>query len=199
MIIRLCRYSGNRRSSRFIEDETRSRKDMVTVRKSKITSGLLLFLFIIILLPVTQKPVHGGELPSGIPSDNPVAVKDLKDTQTADHNNHKILVQYFHGTFRCFSCRRIEQLTTIAVEEGFSKEIKNGLVEMKVINVDKPENKHFIKDYQLYTKSVILSDCADGKEVRWKNLQRIWELFRNEKAFVGYIQKELRNYLEGTH
>lgn len=166
----------------------RSGEDMIYSRGFKIAIGIAGI--IILLITMTERPCRSGE---------PSVAGETSRNQTIQKKDHKIVVFYFHGTFRCFSCKRLEQLTTIAVEEGFSEGIKNGLVEMKLINVDKPENKHFIKDYRLYTKSVILSDCADGKEVRWKNLQRIWELFRNEKAFAAYIQKELRSYLEGTH
>jgi hypothetical protein len=166
----------------------RNGEDMIYSRGFKIAIGIAGI--VILLIAMTERPCRSGELS---------VTGETSRNQTIQKKDHKIVVLYFHGTFRCFSCKRIEQLTTIAVEEGFSKETKNGLVEMKVINVDKPENKHFIKDYQLYTKSVILSDYVNGKEVRWKNLQRIWELFRNEKAFVGYIQKELRIYMKGTH
>jgi hypothetical protein len=68
---------------------------------------------------------------------------------------------------------------------------------MKAVNVQEPRNNHFIKDYRLYTKSVIVSDILKGKEARWKNLQRVWELVRKDKAFKGYVQKEVEEYLQG--
>ncbi|MDO9528188.1 MAG: nitrophenyl compound nitroreductase subunit ArsF family protein [Syntrophales bacterium] len=121
----------------------------------------------------------------------------VKNKQSNDKKNHKVVVYYFHGNYRCFSCTRIEQMTLIAVGEAFETEIKNGLLEMKTVNVENQKNRHFIEEYQLYTKSVIVSDRAGGKEVRWKNLQRIWELFRNDEVFKTYIQKEIATYLEG--
>ena len=58
-----------------------------------------------------------------------------------------------------------------------------------------PENKHYDKDYKLYAQSVILSDVKDGKELRWLNLDKIWKLLNNDKAFQEYIAKEITGYL----
>lgn len=111
-------------------------------------------------------------------------------------DNHAVTVYYFHGKYRCYSCNLIEHLTRISVEEGFPEEIEKGLVTFTALNVEEPENSHFIKDYSLYTKSVILSDVKEGKEARWKNLTKVWELLRNEVAFKQYVQKEIREYLK---
>lgn len=108
----------------------------------------------------------------------------------------KVIVYYFHGTSRCPSCLTIEELTREAVIEAFDKDLKNGLVEWKPINVEEPEHRHFIKDYQLYTKSVIVSKIIEGKEQRWKNLPKVWELLHQEKAFKDYVKKEIADYLK---
>lgn len=109
----------------------------------------------------------------------------------------KLVVYYLHGTFRCPSCNKIEHLTKEAVEQGFADQIKKGRVELKVLNVEESGNEHFVQDYKLYTKSVILSDLRDGKEAKWKNLDQVWTLLGNEGKFIEYIQKEIKTYLEG--
>lgn len=110
---------------------------------------------------------------------------------------HIVLVYYFHTTYRCYSCLKIEELTNKAVLTGFDKNIKKGNLIFTGINVDKPENNHFITDYKLFTKSVIVVDIKNGKETKWKNLQKVWELIGNEKAFIDYVQNEVNLYLEG--
>ncbi len=109
----------------------------------------------------------------------------------------KLVVYYLHGTFRCPSCNKIEHLTKEAVEQGFADQIKKGRVELKVLNIEESGNVHFVQDYKLYTKSVILSDLRDGKEAKWKNLDQVWMLLGNEGKFIEYIQKEVKTYLEG--
>jgi len=116
-----------------------------------------------------------------------------KDIEKA--HARKIIVYYFHGKVRCYTCKRIEQLTKDAVSDFFADEIKKGLIALQVIDVDKDENSHFTKDYQLFTRSVVVSDMVNGKEKRWKNLQKVWELVRDEKAFKEYIKSEITAYL----
>ncbi len=124
-----------------------------------------------------------------------VSKSALADQKPGETKDHSVIVYYFHGTFRCGTCKRIEKLTKEAVTESFANEIRSGLLEMKVINVDEAENKHFVKDYRLFTKSVVVSDIVGGKETQWKNLQKVWELVHNEAAFKKYIQNEIEAYL----
>jgi hypothetical protein len=111
--------------------------------------------------------------------------------------NDKVIVYYFHGNNRCHSCMTIERFTRESVEANFVKEIKSGKVEFRSINVDAPENNHYAKDYKLYTRSVIISDVVQGKERRWKNLQKVWELIRQENDFKTYVKNETVAYLQG--
>lgn len=113
-------------------------------------------------------------------------------------SDHKVIVYYFHGKYRCYSCNLIEHLTIQSIEEGFSDELAKGSVSVKALDVQEPGNKHFIKDYSLYTKSVIVSDVRSGKEIRWKNLTKVWELLRNEVAFKSYVQAEVNKFLESV-
>jgi len=76
--------------------------------------------------------------------------------------------------------------------------LKEGKVAWRLVNLDEPANKHYIDDYQLYAKSVIVADVRDGDEVRWKNLAKVWQLTNDKAAFIGYIQDEVRDYLEGA-
>jgi len=76
-------------------------------------------------------------------------------------------------------------------------DLKGGTLEWQVINIDEDANKHYIKEYQLYTKSVILSHVKDGKEVAWKNLDKVWTLLGNKQDFVDYVQAETRTFMSG--
>jgi hypothetical protein len=91
---------------------------------------------------------------------------------------------------------KIESFSREAVETGFSKELKDGKVVWRLVNVDEPANRHYIDDYQLYAKSVIVADVHGGDEVRWKNLTRVWQLTNDKTAFIKYIQDEVGDYLE---
>ena len=100
----------------------------------------ILYLTAILLFAFTQ---HAGS------GENTSLAHD-KTIET--ENSRKIIVYYFHGKVRCYTCKRIEELTKDAVCDFFAEEIKKGLVALKVIDVDKKENNHFSKDYQLFTR-----------------------------------------------
>lgn len=111
--------------------------------------------------------------------------------------HHKVIAYYFHGTARCPSCMKIEAYTKETIQRDFAQAIKDGRLEWRVINVDEPGNEHFTKDYQLYTKSVIIAEVKDGRQIRWKNLEKVWELLHGRQAFGDYIRAEISAYLKG--
>lgn len=110
--------------------------------------------------------------------------------------NDKVIVYYFHGNYRCPSCMTIERYTRESIESNFAKELKSGQMEFRSVNVELPDNNHYVQDYKLYTKSVIVSQIAQNKEQRWKNLQKVWELLRNEMKFKNYVKSETAAYLQ---
>lgn len=124
------------------------------------------------------------------------AAVDTNSSGTASsENSHQLVVYYFMSTYRCPSCIYIERTTKTVVENTFASQVKSGRMIFKAINIDQPENKHYDKDYKLYAQSVILSDVKDGKELRWINLDKVWKLLNNDKAFQEYIIKEINSYL----
>ena len=112
--------------------------------------------------------------------------------------NRKLIVYYLHGTARCATCMKFESLTKEVVEGSFSDEVKKGRVEFRVVNVDESGNEHYVNDYGLYTKSVVLSDVHDGKQTRWKNLDKIWDKVRDAGDYKKYIRDEVASYLKAV-
>jgi hypothetical protein len=108
----------------------------------------------------------------------------------------KIVAYYFHGTFRCSSCTKIENWSYEAIKSSFRTALEEGKLLWRPINVEKPENKHFIKQYSLFTKSLIITEVKGGKQIRWKHLNKVWELLRNQEKFFSYVTQEVRSYLE---
>jgi len=106
-----------------------------------------------------------------------------------------VVAYYFHGNFRCPTCRKIEAFSREAVESGFPEDLKAGRIEWHVINVEEPGNEHFIQDYQLFSKSLVLVAKEGSKQTRWKNLQEVWTLVGDKEAFMKYVQAEIRAYL----
>ena len=109
---------------------------------------------------------------------------------------NQVIAYYFHGNFRCYTCHTMEQYSKEAIEANFKDELSSGKLEFKVVNIEERGNEHFAQDYQLYTKSLVLSLVKDGKEAKSKNLPGIWECVRNKQRFFDYVTKEVNGFLE---
>lgn len=106
----------------------------------------------------------------------------------------KIIVYYFHGKARCSSCVKIEEYTAEAVRTGFAEELKAGSVEWHQVDTDEKKNAHFMKDYNLFTKSVVVVKVRDGRQVGFRNLDKVWEHLNSKERFVKYVQDETRAF-----
>lgn len=114
----------------------------------------------------------------------------------ASEKGWKLVVYYLHGTYRCGTCMSIEKQSKEAVEGDFAKEIKAGRVVFLSVNFEDPEHSHFGTDYQLTTRSLVLSLRKDGKEVKWKNLPAIWTTVHNPPALREYVDGEVKAMLK---
>ncbi|MFH1046249.1 MAG: nitrophenyl compound nitroreductase subunit ArsF family protein [Candidatus Omnitrophota bacterium] len=113
-----------------------------------------------------------------------------------DGSKSKVIAYYFHGTMRCSTCHKLEQYSKEAIETNFKDALTSGKLEFKVINVENKGNEHYTSDYQLYTKSLVLSLVKDGKQTKWKNLDKIWEYVGNKQRFMDYVKNGVANLLK---
>jgi hypothetical protein len=107
----------------------------------------------------------------------------------------KLVVYYFHGNKRCRTCMNLENYAHQAISEAFPERIASGSIEWKTVNVDQPANEHFVKDYELYTKSLVLVRMKDGRQVEWKNLEKIWDLVSNQQQYSQYVRENIQEFL----
>ena len=111
---------------------------------------------------------------------------------------HKVIAYYFHGNFRCVSCVKIETLSRKVVTEGFPEEIKTGRLEFRQVNVDEPQNRHFVEEYELSSKSLVIVELRDGRQVRWQNLEKVWTLLDSEPEFTTYVRDGVSGFLKSA-
>lgn len=152
--------------------------------KRIITAVLLLFIVVAAGIFIMKV------VPTGNPNERvkeEAAEQAVSDSIMTDAD----VVYYFMTTQRCPSCMKIEAFTKEAVERDFASRLKDGTMIWKMVKVDETANRHFIQDYRLYTKSVVLVRYRDGKQVAWKNLDEVWNLLGDETAFQNYIVKEV--------
>ena len=135
---------------------------------------------------------------AAVASDSP----NLKPSEPAlaatNAPGRQVIAYYFHGSFRCPTCYKLEQYSKEAIETNFKDALASGKLEFKVINVEDKGNEHFVNDYQLYTKSLVISLTENGKEVKSKNLTKIWDYVGNKQKFFDYVTVEINNFLKGS-
>jgi hypothetical protein len=133
---------------------------------------------------------------TGLPQAAPEAPGPTDATrQTA---STKIIVYYFHGSVRCATCLNIEDYAREAVLTGFPDAIAAGRLEWRTVDVDEAENQHFVQDYKLATRSLVVVETRDGKQTAWKNLFAIWDLVDDRPSFTSYVHDEVRAWLENS-
>jgi thiol-disulfide isomerase/thioredoxin len=187
--------------------------------KKLITGSLLVFVFFSIAFLVYKETAQKGKgvttinevqavsaspaekaEPAGEIQAKELAAKSHKavqPVQTASAvKNAKVIAYYFYGTYRCPTCRTIERYSREAIEKYFSTELQNKTLEFKVLNVEEPENRHYIQDYQLFTKSLVIAFYKDDKQVKWQNLADVWTHVDDKDKFYRYVKDEVEKLLK---
>lgn len=164
--------------------------------KTKKTFRVLLIFFVTITLAWMLLQPNQGETQAA--ESKPAQSEGNADSALQPSSSvlpDRVIVYYFYTSFRCSRCRKFENYTREAVQSGFAQELRGGRVEFQTLNIEEPANTHFVQDYQLVTKSVVIVDIKDGKQAQWSNLNQIWELVGNRDAFIKYIQDGINLYL----
>ena len=78
--------------------------------------------------------------------------------------NDFVEILYFHGKQRCVTCRSIEQNTKELVEAKFARQMKDGKVVYRVIDISKKENARIAEKYEVTWSSLFLVQHKNGKE-----------------------------------
>ena len=102
------------------------------------------------------------------------------------------------GKKRCSTCLTMEAYSRAVLEERLAAEAGAGRVVFRVVDTEKPGSGRFKKEFQLPSTSLVLADYREGRLLRFKNLNRIWRLSRDKKAFLDYVEREARAFLEET-
>ncbi len=175
--------------------------------KNVISGALIVFVCISIGYLVYSEMMNNRVVVSSIKQEasnqemakiEPSSSTDTKSKESKSGIPEKIIVYYFHGTARCPTCRAIERYAKEAVEQSFQNEIDKGVVEFRSVNVEEPQNEHYIDDFQLRTRCVVVEWNIDGKTQDFKRLEEVWSLVHGDKKrYYDYIEENVRQYLKG--
>jgi hypothetical protein len=108
---------------------------------------------------------------------------------------NQVVMTYFISGTRCESCRKIEALARETAEKDFGDALAEKRLVFRVIDTGEAGNGHYAKDYQLSSKTVILSHRKDGKETAWKDMAGVWDRLDDAQAFHDYLGRQIREFL----
>ena len=117
------------------------------------------------------------------------AAKTTAEAKTA-------VVYYFYTNTRCSSCKTIEAYTREAVERNFASDYKGWKVVFKGVNVEEEPDKHFVQDYWLNSKSVVVQKFSGDKPLKWEKLEKVWQLLGDKYVFMNYVVNETHKLLD---
>jgi len=84
----------------------------------------------------------------------------------------------------------VETYTRDAITETFPKRLASGDVVIATVNTDKSLYNHFVDDFELTEKSVVLVKIRGGEIAEWKKLDRVWTFIKDEPGFKDYVKTE---------
>jgi len=112
-------------------------------------------------------------------------------------SDDQIVVYYFHRKFRCPSCLTVESTLHETLEKYFTEDFSKGRLAVCVVNIDEKENRHYVKDFQILFNSVIIVDKRGGTAHRYKNIEKIWDIYQDREATAQLIKDEIEPFLIG--
>lgn len=140
-----------------------------------------------------DKPAANGPDTTVPPGNTPTAALPAEKASPKTY----VTVYYFHGSYRCITCRTIEMYTREAVNGAFIAELGNGSLHIRILNMQDPENEAYVDEFGLQYYIVVLEKVVDSERVEWKKLEGVWDLYNDKDAFKKYVVGETRDYLEG--
>jgi len=108
----------------------------------------------------------------------------------------EVRVIYFHGPIRCHTCLQIENEAQMTIKSNFEKELKTGKLSFESIDYVSDTLNNYEKQYKLENQSLIIAKYENGKQTKWKKLEKIWNLTGNYDRMSRYISSEIKKFLD---
>jgi len=109
----------------------------------------------------------------------------------------KIAVYYFHGANRCVSCVAIEEVTKKTINTYYKKELSEGTIQFKVIDIEESKNKSISEKYQVFGSSLFVTKNFNGTETKTDLTGDGFKYAKNkEEKFIEILRKTITDYLK---
>lgn len=106
-----------------------------------------------------------------------------------------VKIKYFTSSGRNQSCLKIEALIHRTIEKRFAEEAVRGAVIFELIDIDFPENKRYLNNFQVEHKTVVVAKYIKGVLGDWVNLHDVGLMLTNPEDFEQYIAEAVNALL----
>ena len=66
----------------------------------------------------------------------------------------------------------------------------------QIVNIEEDATRHFVNDFQLTNRSVVMLTRQNGEDLQWRRLDKVWEKISDDDAYKGYISENLAACLQ---
>ncbi|MCK5351591.1 hypothetical protein KAJ77_03380 [bacterium] len=150
-----------------------------------MTTFRLMVLLSTLLLTALLIPAPGPALADSI----------LPDGCLGNLNDNQVVVYYFHRKFRCQSCEVLESTLMSTIQVTYSNHFGAGRLAMCIINVDDPENRFYLEQFEILGNSIVIVEKRGGVVSRYKNLESIWDVSEDRDAITQLLENEVGGFL----
>ena len=107
----------------------------------------------------------------------------------------RVVVYYFHASYRCLTCNLVESTARKLVETNFADAVQTGRLEWRTANFQ--EDEDLARRYSVGTNMLVVARFCDGQEVAHRRLDRVMELIHRNDEFADYVLAGVQDVLEG--
>lgn len=117
--------------------------------------------------------------------------------ETSKTSGDYVEVIYFHGKKRCPTCRAIEQCSREVIDSTFAKDVKNGKVVFRTVDISTSEGEALADKYQITWSSLFVNRWSGGKETRSDMTEYAFSNARKDPAkFKQTLTDKIRQSLK---
>jgi hypothetical protein len=116
--------------------------------------------------------------------------------QTVSTPADRIEVVHFHATQQCWSCITVGEYAKKTIEEKFPQEFAEGKIVFLDVNGELVQNREIVNKYKAGGSSLFVN-AIRGDLDNIAEDTTVWRLIGNEKQFIDYFEKKLKNLLGG--
>lgn len=122
----------------------------------------------------------------------------LPDGCLGNLNENQVIVYYFHRKFRCEPCQTLESTLQETLKTSYNDYFGAGMLAMCVVNVDEPENSHYLEQFEILSNTVIVVEKRDGDVSRFESVEEVWDVSEDREAISRLLRKAVDEFLKGS-